>query len=249
MQDICQEVLNFIVNVCEKHGIEYWLEGGTLLGAVRHGGFLPWDDDIDLGMMRKDYELFIEVFDSELKNHNLEKQMKWKLLRHNDNVLYFIQVSYADFAVSDIFPYDYIENPPENIQDMYDVEKSKFKSNILEGKSYSQALDELYSNLDLSRDEKPFVIPGVERPGPSPFHVQNTEELFPLTKVKFNNYEYLAHKNNDYHLKKLYGDWKNLPKVIDRHNRMYKLKERENINEDLEEKANLLREINNSFNS
>jgi len=247
IQNICQEVLDFVVNVCNKHGIKYWLEGGTLLGAVRHEGFLPWDDDIDLGMMRKDYELFLEVFDSELKNHNLKKKMKCRLLRHGDNVLYFVQISYAGVAVLDIFPYDYIENPPENIKDMYDIEKLKFKSNIVNGNGYSEAIGEIYSNLNLSRDEKPFVIPGVERPGPSPFHVQNTDELFPLTKVIFNNNEYYGHKNNDYHLQKLYGDWQNLPKVLERHNRIYKLKSQPNINERLEEKVNLLREINHSF--
>jgi len=248
IQDICQEVLDFVVNVCNKHSIEYWLDYGALLGAVRHDGFLPWDDDIDLGMMRKDYELFLEVFDSELKNHGLENQIKCRLLRHGDNVLYFIQISYAGFAVLDIFPYDYIENPPENIEELYDIEKSKFKNNILNDKSYSEALAESYSNLNLSRGEKSFVIPGVERPASTRFHVQESDELFPLTEVTFNGRKYLGHKNNDYHLQKLYGDWQDLPKVLERHNRIYKLKYRPNINDNLEKKVNALHKVNDNFN-
>lgn len=52
--------------VCKKYGIKMFLVGGSLLGAVRHGGFIPWDDDIDFGMKRCDYQKFIEIFDSEL---------------------------------------------------------------------------------------------------------------------------------------------------------------------------------------
>lgn len=47
--------------VLRKHNIPYWLVGGSALGAIRHGGFIPWDDDMDIGMLRKDYERFLAV--------------------------------------------------------------------------------------------------------------------------------------------------------------------------------------------
>lgn len=60
------EVLEFIDLVCTKHNIRYFAFAGTLLGAIRHGGVVPWDDDLDICMLREDYQRFLEVIDSEL---------------------------------------------------------------------------------------------------------------------------------------------------------------------------------------
>jgi len=60
------EMLTFIDSVCQKHKINYWLGAGTLLGAVRHQGFIPWDDDVDIEMTKPDYLRLIECLKLEM---------------------------------------------------------------------------------------------------------------------------------------------------------------------------------------
>ena len=66
LQLIELDILKVFIAICEKHGFRYYLMAGTLLGAVRHEGFIPWDDDIDVGMPRPDYEKFIRIAEDEL---------------------------------------------------------------------------------------------------------------------------------------------------------------------------------------
>ena len=66
LEEIKKIELNILLSFkqfCEEHDLRYYLAGGTLLGAIRHRGFIPWDDDIDVCMPRKDYEIFIKEFD------------------------------------------------------------------------------------------------------------------------------------------------------------------------------------------
>ena len=60
------EIVKSVIKVFEKYDLKYFMLGGTMLGAIRHGGFIPWDDDIDLGMPRKDYEKFLKVAEDDL---------------------------------------------------------------------------------------------------------------------------------------------------------------------------------------
>ena len=76
-------ILDYVANFCSQNGINYWLDCGTLLGAIRHNGYITWDDDIDIGMLREDYDKFIKIFNkiknSNIKLHCYETDKNWYL--------------------------------------------------------------------------------------------------------------------------------------------------------------------------
>ena len=66
LHKVDMDIVKSVVQICDTHGLKYYMLGGTMLGAIRHKGFIPWDDDIDLGMPRDDYEKFLEIAPQEL---------------------------------------------------------------------------------------------------------------------------------------------------------------------------------------
>lgn len=65
-QIVMRKILDKVVDICDRNEIKYWIDSGTLLGAVRHRGFIPWDDDVDICILKSDYEKFITVCKREL---------------------------------------------------------------------------------------------------------------------------------------------------------------------------------------
>lgn len=69
LHDVDLEIVKAVVKICNENGLTYYMSGGTLLGAVRHKGFIPWDDDIDLAMPRDDYEKFLLIAPDKLPSN------------------------------------------------------------------------------------------------------------------------------------------------------------------------------------
>lgn len=84
MQQRMLDILAVIDDICRRHGISYWLSGGSMLGAVRHGGFIPWDDDLDIEMLRPDFERLMRILPQELPSH---MALQW----HTTDPNYFFQ--------------------------------------------------------------------------------------------------------------------------------------------------------------
>ncbi len=113
------EILQQIDKICQKHGLVYFGIGGTALGAVRHKGFIPWDDDIDIGMPRKDYEIFLKVASKELpagfhvQHYDTEPETPFYFTKIRKDNTQFVEYYLRDQAIHhgifvDIFPFDAI---------------------------------------------------------------------------------------------------------------------------------------------
>lgn len=121
VHSVLLEMIDEVDRICRKHNISYFLEGGTALGQVRHGGFIPWDDDVDLGMLRSDYNKFIEIAKTELdenyvvqtnENEPLYTNFHLKIRKLNTIYPQGYNKDYKYQGIQlDIFPFD---NIPDN---------------------------------------------------------------------------------------------------------------------------------------
>lgn len=122
------ETMSYFHSFCEKHNLEYFLVGGTLLGAVRHDGFIPWDDDIDVVMPKEDYNKLLSLhknFDGpfELRDFSNDQSYVYKFARAVNNNLIVMEEYDKPFlcgAWIDIFP---LESTYQN----YILRSSQFK--------------------------------------------------------------------------------------------------------------------------
>lgn len=111
------DILDFVDEFCKKHNIKYFLTGGTLIGAIRHKGYIPWDDDIDICMLRDDYDRFIDVFHKEnspvykVLSHTIQKGYPYPYAKVSNDKTVLKEDAIISFEMGvniDVFPLDTI---------------------------------------------------------------------------------------------------------------------------------------------
>lgn len=124
LQEIELGILVDVDRLCKEHNIRYFLGEGTLLGAIRHNGFIPWDDDVDIIMPREDYNRFLEIAPELLKpkyevQHSTTVENYWspfikiRLLDENQKYrqAHIAHLTNHNGALIDIFPLEYVPDP------------------------------------------------------------------------------------------------------------------------------------------
>ena len=243
IQLLSNEGLKVLDRICKKHNLEYWLDFGTLLGAVRHKGFIPWDDDTDIGMMSADYKKLLVVIDEELADTDFRfirvpsqigKIVHKDFMPHgNDEVTRFINWDISDkimFAI-DVTPYYFVKDSISNeslikqvVSSVEQKQNAQYKGGLLYDNFLpaEAVVNKLHSRITTQSQSKRLIM-GLEciavKINTRPWIVSSTD-LFPLSTLIFENNTYrVPHKYQKY-LINAYGEYMNIPQNIDKHIRL-----------------------------
>lgn len=213
LQEADTILLKMFSDKCAEHGLRYWLDYGTLLGAVRHKGFIPWDDDTDLCMMKAEYEKLWKLLPSMFPK---AEGFTWK--RHG-----FIQIGYKDTAINlDVFPHHFhSETFSDECRD--NIAKSitgvRKKINFVHGKVSltNEEITELINKEilngkpELPESEKPLIFT-------SPVFDCNKaidyDTIFPLKKIAFEGHLFSAPNRPRKRLSMSFGDFMAYPSTF-----------------------------------
>jgi len=227
-QNIMFEILKEFDRICKKHNLVYWLDFGTLLGAYRHKGFIPWDDDLDVGMPREDYDKFLEISKKEL-NSNYFLQTK----ESDKNYLnFFAKIRDRNSTFIDAWEKDkdikYHQGVYIDIFPSMRVTKSTLESRYFRSLVY---LSKLTHNRKIRVDflTKPLIKiinSFADKDGEYLISSAETmhylkpvkvEDIFPLKMSEFEGEMFPIPKNSDIYLRAIFGDnFMTLPPKEDR---------------------------------
>lgn len=151
LKEYLLKIINEVIRICKEENINYFVIGGTALGAVRHAGFIPWDDDFDIGMMRKDYEHFLKIAPQKLsssfflQHYSTEPNTPFYFAKVRMSGTLFMEEYCAGLNIHqgifiDIFPYDNL--PVSVILQKIQYWKTFFYSELFISKSTAKMFSE-----------------------------------------------------------------------------------------------------------
>lgn len=227
-------MLNELIEVdkiCKKYNINYWLDSGTLLGAVRHKGFIPWDDDIDICMLQKDYEKFFNIAKKELnviyflqtKETDKMATSPYIKIRHRESMLIEENFSEREKFHQGIFLDIFLMNSfnfkvKKIYKTLYKIKELKIQGNFL-------ILKKILLKLKINKLSLRILKLFLEKENEKSFigykywffKLHKYNNIFPLAEIEFEGHKFFCPNNVDAYLKDIYGNsYMELPPKIDR---------------------------------
>ena len=216
-------LLKELAYVCEKNNFKYILDAGTLLGAIRHKGFIPWDDDIDILMFREDYEKIVSAFKNTTRNSDIYAEY------HRDkdtNSQYFIKIKHkkCPFLGVDIFPLDsYWKHLSLKEQLIATNKICKILKHLKKEIGPNTSNKETKTILTKTMKEK-ILLSSANENGDFVYGVDFAHKLknwfldrdivLPLRKIQFEDSKYTTVNKPKEFLKNIYGDYMKYPKKM-----------------------------------
>lgn len=227
------EILVDFDKICKEHNLKYWLSSGTLIGAVRHGGFIPWDDDVDVDMMEEDYNQLLQILPKVLPDKYIVQNRStdpnfinnFTKIRDKNSVIVEEQSMTTRYINNglfiDIFPLSRVRRPLHRFCGTMHL----FCYYLSCGNAIFHKLSLWLSNFMYA-----FIIPicRVLTTNSASNYVYHTygshyymgrdvNDLFPLIEVEYEGYRFPAPRDYDAYLTKLFGDYMKLPSDIHTH--------------------------------
>lgn len=229
------EILRAIDAICRRHNVDYWLDGGTILGAVRHGGFIPWDDDIDIAMRRDDLPRFISAAQKELPD-DLEMQcpdtdptVRLPIFKVRDRHSFLVEADddfsrpYAKGLYVDIFPM--IPYPSFSAGFVKKVARGYCRANAILITQHRYSLrsfaEFFYFGAKRAICRALWTVGGWTKRKDEYFSntlnnngygiMHRSDSIFPVKPITFEGETFLGPANPDAYLRDLYKDYMQLP--------------------------------------
>ena len=246
------EILKDFTKICKEYNLKYFLVGGTMLGAVRHSGFIPWDDDIDVGMPRKDYDEFIKIAPTALGDkyyldcfeYNKNYYLPFAKIKKNGTIFdegYFDDSEMHKGIFIDIFPFENVSKIGLSLKIravmVHSVLNTMFyKNKMRKLKEVRRPCFVLFLSLfprkTLMKIQKYYLTKNKDHNSKyinalagSYHYLKETnlrEDILPPKEIIFEGKKFMGMQKPDIYLSNVYGDYMQLPPVEKRVNHMPK---------------------------